>query len=461
MSTTATYKKLKKSHHAVTISYYGMTPEDKSKLHEMMKEKWIRHEHCYKRLIQSNEHILIEKIIFSKQKTAIKCRDDINSHFPRIVSLVADKIDNLYMGSINSGNIDFTGTSEELKNFVSETCSVQSRDTKERETSTSGPLFNKVGTLYLDSINMNNFTYNGITTLKEEKETRKAAEKSYGDLDSLVNFGHACIQKKKGRYESSVPSVRTPPSMPSVRTPPSVPSVRTSPSVPSTRLTSESNNVHLFGKVGGSVTMGGKEVGLTTWNFCGQEYIKSGDSILILSKSDSCISASKYEGCINLAGQTVLIPPEIKKLKRELAEAKAKNKAANIEDMEMEIAKHKSIIDYLKINGELSKLGLSEKSLIPNEKDNVEEELKSCKRLLVEITKARDKAIEESSSKKASESTTVTEVLHECCICMDAPATNSPIPCGHMCLCGDCATIVTKCPLCTREFTDTIKIYIP
>ena len=34
------------------------------------------------------------------------------------------------------------------------------------------------------------------------------------------------------------------------------------------------------------------------------------------------------------------------------------------------------------------------------------------------------------------------------------------IPCGHLCMCGNCANqISNKCPICKNKFIDIIKIF--
>lgn len=53
------------------------------------------------------------------------------------------------------------------------------------------------------------------------------------------------------------------------------------------------------------------------------------------------------------------------------------------------------------------------------------------------------------------------EKTEECDICYINKKKYACIPCGHLCMCGDCANKVdTKCPLCNVEFTSITKIYI-
>jgi hypothetical protein len=53
----------------------------------------------------------------------------------------------------------------------------------------------------------------------------------------------------------------------------------------------------------------------------------------------------------------------------------------------------------------------------------------------------------------------------DCVVCMDALRTHLFVPCGHMCVCGDCAMIVSgeggtnECPLCRVAVSGTVKVF--
>lgn len=48
----------------------------------------------------------------------------------------------------------------------------------------------------------------------------------------------------------------------------------------------------------------------------------------------------------------------------------------------------------------------------------------------------------------------------ECNICFLNKKNYACVPCGHLCMCGDCANKVdTKCPICNIEFTNILKIF--
>ena len=48
-----------------------------------------------------------------------------------------------------------------------------------------------------------------------------------------------------------------------------------------------------------------------------------------------------------------------------------------------------------------------------------------------------------------------------CTICLDKPLTHAVMPCGHKCMCGDCAAKLTSkvCPICKDEYITIGKIY--
>lgn len=47
-----------------------------------------------------------------------------------------------------------------------------------------------------------------------------------------------------------------------------------------------------------------------------------------------------------------------------------------------------------------------------------------------------------------------------CKICMDEDATIAMVPCGHLCCCTDCASVVTKCPICRQFVEKRLKIWM-
>ena len=46
-----------------------------------------------------------------------------------------------------------------------------------------------------------------------------------------------------------------------------------------------------------------------------------------------------------------------------------------------------------------------------------------------------------------------------CVICLDEKATHAIVPCGHQCLCPDCAGFVDKCPMCRVAKQSVIRIF--
>jgi len=48
-----------------------------------------------------------------------------------------------------------------------------------------------------------------------------------------------------------------------------------------------------------------------------------------------------------------------------------------------------------------------------------------------------------------------------CAVCLVNEAIIALSPCGHCCLCEICSLSITKrCPICTQNFTDRLKIFI-
>ena len=49
--------------------------------------------------------------------------------------------------------------------------------------------------------------------------------------------------------------------------------------------------------------------------------------------------------------------------------------------------------------------------------------------------------------------------MNNCTICMDNLINTVAIPCGHMCICTDCSTLVNSCPICRLDKIRFIKVY--
>ena len=48
----------------------------------------------------------------------------------------------------------------------------------------------------------------------------------------------------------------------------------------------------------------------------------------------------------------------------------------------------------------------------------------------------------------------------ECCVCLGKPAIMACVPCGHRCLCEDCATeAIQTCPICRQSRTGYMRIF--
>ncbi|KAJ1484464.1 hypothetical protein T484DRAFT_1797027 [Baffinella frigidus] len=67
---------------------------------------------------------------------------------------------------------------------------------------------------------------------------------------------------------------------------------------------------------------------------------------------------------------------------------------------------------------------------------------------------------------KAGEEATETEAS-ECSVCWNAPTTHALSPCGHRCVCGECAEVVLAlgkeqrcCPICRAWVADSLRVWL-
>lgn len=55
------------------------------------------------------------------------------------------------------------------------------------------------------------------------------------------------------------------------------------------------------------------------------------------------------------------------------------------------------------------------------------------------------------------------DVVEECVVCMDGPRSHVIAPCGHKCLCANCASTcpaqMTKCPMCRVNITNIMRVF--
>lgn len=47
----------------------------------------------------------------------------------------------------------------------------------------------------------------------------------------------------------------------------------------------------------------------------------------------------------------------------------------------------------------------------------------------------------------------------ECVVCMDREPTHAFLPCGHKATCGECSTLVDRCPNCRAHIVERKRIY--
>lgn len=105
--------------------------------------------------------------------------------------------------------------------------------------------------------------------------------------------------------------------------------------------------------------------------------------------------------------------------------------------------------------------------------EHVVEEIKSISKLEDHIRK-RKRSLHASIEKMPSQSRArigternnsdnMSPAIAVCVVCHTAPSSRAIIPCGHHCLCNDCAVTLTAisplCPLCRSVILSTLKIY--
>jgi len=53
-----------------------------------------------------------------------------------------------------------------------------------------------------------------------------------------------------------------------------------------------------------------------------------------------------------------------------------------------------------------------------------------------------------------------TDTVLECVVCMQRQKNRMLQPCGHVCVCQDCSSVISKCPLCRSDVTGTVPAFI-
>ena len=57
-----------------------------------------------------------------------------------------------------------------------------------------------------------------------------------------------------------------------------------------------------------------------------------------------------------------------------------------------------------------------------------------------------------------------TAAVEECVVCLDVPRSHAMVPCGHLCVCENCAEEIRgfrspACPLCRKEAANVIRVF--
>ncbi len=49
----------------------------------------------------------------------------------------------------------------------------------------------------------------------------------------------------------------------------------------------------------------------------------------------------------------------------------------------------------------------------------------------------------------------------KCVVCMDNNLEVAVLPCGHLCMCQECASSIHQCPMCRVSIEKTFRVYLP
>lgn len=60
----------------------------------------------------------------------------------------------------------------------------------------------------------------------------------------------------------------------------------------------------------------------------------------------------------------------------------------------------------------------------------------------------------------SSSTSSFTTTTGNCCICLTSPSNIALLPCGHLCLCKECSSCISKCPLCRAVPDQITQIYL-
>ena len=64
------------------------------------------------------------------------------------------------------------------------------------------------------------------------------------------------------------------------------------------------------------------------------------------------------------------------------------------------------------------------------------------------------------SGREANSRAKAQEATLECVVCMDANKDTLLLPCMHLCVCGQCASALSHCPICRGEVDDKKRVFL-
>lgn len=86
-------------------------------------------------------------------------------------------------------------------------------------------------------------------------------------------------------------------------------------------------------------------------------------------------------------------------------------------------------------------------------------EIKTRKKALKQLNKYLNQKLKEREDKLKQTELQIEE-QNECIVCMDCSIEFACVPCGHLCLCSECASQINDhCPLCRNNIESVLRIY--
>jgi predicted nucleic acid-binding Zn-ribbon protein len=153
------------------------------------------------------------------------------------------------------------------------------------------------------------------------------------------------------------------------------------------------------------------------------------------------LSASLQQSQDGLSAKT----QEVESLRLELSE-----KEDTIKDLKEKLAVAKNQCDAIS----------AEKEKLQNERDNLQSNMGALKALNKRLEELEEEKKASLAAMAVLQSEKENDEANFCIICMERPSDVAVVPCGHFCLCEECAAKCNNCPICRTEKESLLKIYV-